>query len=58
MWAIGQGGVLSVRCIGLRLIAFSESELGERGRFLFPFLVSRVLSGLLTLTALAGGNGA
>ena len=44
MWAIGQGGVLSVRCIGLRTIAFSKIELDERGRFLFPFLVSRVLS--------------
>ena len=43
MWAIGQGGVLSVCCIELRTIAFSEAELGERGRFLFPFLISCVL---------------
>ena len=58
MWAIGQGGVLSVRCIGLRTIAFLKLNLvKEEGSSSRSSSLACSLK-LLTSTALAGGNGA
>ena len=42
MWAIGQGGCFKRALYRIEDDRISEIELGERGRFLFPFLVSRV----------------
>ena len=44
MWAIDQGGCFKHALYWIENHCISETELGERGRFLFPFLISRVLS--------------